>query len=287
MAEPKTGVIIISPGCKNRCVFCLNTYTRPLTAEGIRNQEIIIAKKLIKYKKQGCENINISGNDALEYDKLVPMIKYIKKIGFKQILLCTHGRISQNSGLIIELIDAGVTSFRIPVYGSNAEIHDSVTQAIGSFDEAIRGIKLINEAGKSQLRLLTVVVQQNKEDLIGILKLAMSFNPVNFGIDVAHLYPDVKSYSFCVPYAELGKYLRELIEFKIKNNIPNISFNDIPYCVFGRDYEFINMPKNAFKHEKPKVKVPMCRSCSLSYKCEGFFLNDIKRFGIGNLKPLK
>jgi len=194
------------------------------------------------------------------------------------------------------LADAGVTIFRIPIYGTNAKTHESVTQVKGSFEEALNGIKSIIRLKKAKLRIVALVVQQNKGDIFKIAKLALKFDPELFEIDVAHLYPGVKDKSFCVPYKELWKHLRELVDYKLEMKINNIRFNDIPYCVFGADYDFVNMPfnpldniKNKKKYvmeEKPKGKLEMCKHCKVSYKCDGFFRNDIDKWGIGNLKPI-
>lgn len=279
-------VITVTPGCSNKCIFCLNAYKKPLSPIDFRKSEINMHRKMISYRKMGYENLDISGSDPLDYNKLIPMIKYIKKIGFKRILLCTHGRISPNKNKIIsELITAGVTGFRIPLYGSNSKIHESITRAKGSFMETINGINMIKKIGGVKLFLLTVIVRQNKEDILNITKLALGFKPNGYGIDVAHIYPGVPDHSFCVPYKDLEKYLMKIVDYKKNNNIIDITINDVPYCVLGFDCKLVNMPKNLF-HEKPKGKLSICKKCKVSYKCEGFFLNDIKKFGVGELKPI-
>jgi len=286
MKKDKLAFIIIGTKCSNKCVFCKKTYAPPALEKELKIQEIQTYKSLISYREKGYKNISITGNDPLEYEKIVPLIKYIRKIGFDRIIFCTHGRVPKDNDIMKQLIDSGVTFIRIPIYGSNAKIHESITQTKGSFEETMNGIKSIKKLSKNiSLGLITVIVQQNKKDLLNITKLALKFNPYNLQIEVAHLYPGVKDQSFCVPYKDLGRFVKKLVDYRFRMNI-NIDFNDIPYCVFGADYDFVNMPLNLLSHEKPKGKLDMCNNCKVSYKCDGFFMNDIKKYGIGDLKPI-
>jgi len=285
MKKDKLAIISVGAKCSNKCVFCKKTYDPPTSEKELKRQEIQIYKNLIVYREKGYKSISITGSDPLEYEKLIPLIRYIKRIGFGHIMLCTHGRIQKESKLMEQLADAGVTIFRIPIYGTNAQTHESVTQVKGSFEEALNGIKSIIRLKKAKLRIVALVVQQNKGDLLKIAKFGLGFNPELFEIDVVHLYPDVKDKSFCVSYKDLWKYLKELVDYKLKMKTNNIRFNDIPYCIFGANYDFVNMPLNPFR-EKPKGKLEVCNNCKVSYKCDGFFMNDIKKYGMGGLKPI-
>ena len=230
--DKKTSGIIIDPGCSNNCVFCGHINKKP--DQEIRKQEIGIAKDLINYRKQGYSKIEISGGDPIEYDKIVSLVRYIKKIGFNDILLNTHGKMLSDQSLAKELVSSGITLFRIPIYGSKAKIHDSVTQAEGSFDETIEGIKNITKINLSaRLMLHTLVLQQNKEDIFNIFKLALKLKMNHFTISVACVADN--DYSYYVPYKDLKPYLKDLIKYIFDNDIKNVNFSDIPHCVFGFD----------------------------------------------------
>ena len=280
-------IVIINPGCSNKCVFCFNNPEDRRSGEELRKQELKIAKDLIEYIKDCCANLTISGNDPLEYTKLIPMVRHMKKIGFSHIMLCTHGRVQENDTIMEELVGAGITSFRIPIYGSNSEMHDSVTRSRGSFEETIRGIKSIKNIKKQAgLNLLTAVVNQNKNDILNILKLALSFKLDTFQFDMPYLYPSVKDLSYHVPYRDLGRYLKRVMEYISENNVTNVQFNDIPSCVFGFDNKLVVMPKHFKELKKWKIKPKICKDCIVSSKCNGFYANDITKYGIGDIKPI-
>ncbi len=304
MARQKgSGGIVIGAGCVNRCSFCdfLPNY-RPLGIN-LKKEEVRILKDLLSFRKKGYSDLDISGSDPIEYTKIVPLVRYIRKLGFVNIRLSTHGRRLADKNFAREIIKAGVNIFRIPVYGSNAKIHDSITQAEGSFNETIEGIRNIRDISPLiRLDLNTLVMQQNKDDLFNILNLALGFNPLEFGISVMYVKYD-KNYSDYVPIKDLGDYVGKIFRHVSQNNL-NAVFFDIPYCVFGVYDERIimpqppdlgkyNQPREMFKSNikdlpsyRIKTKADICKKCRLAGKCDGFLVNDIKKFGTGNLKPI-
>ena len=88
-ANMKNCGVIIDPGCTAFCAFCKAPDRFPESS--IRRQEMGIAKDLLSYRKQGIDSIEVSGSDPIEYTKIVGLIRYIQKLGFKKIMLNTHG----------------------------------------------------------------------------------------------------------------------------------------------------------------------------------------------------
>lgn len=301
MANEDIGGIMIGAGCLNRCHFCEIPHDyRPLKS-AIKEEEIRILKDLILYKKKGYTKIAISGSDPIEYEKLIHLVKYIKKLGFKDILLNTHGRKLSDKNFAIELINAGVNQLRMPLYGSNKDIHDSITMSKGSFKETIDGLNNLTDLDV-KLHLNTLVMQQNKSDLYKILNLALKFKPIEFGISVMYVKSKA-NYVHYVPIKELNKYVNSILDYVVKKNL-NVVFFDIPYCVFETFDNRIIMPRphDLGKHNQPgnnfkskiknlatyrlKTKINICKACKVSENCDGFLVNDIKKFGTGNLKPI-
>lgn len=298
------GGIVITAGCINDCPFCdLPKKFRPTKTE-LRKQEVGIYKDLLRFKKKGYDKIDISGSDPIEYDKIIPLINYMKNIGFNEIHLSTHGRKLKDKEFVKKIVDAGLDIIRIPLYGSNAKIHNSIMQSENSFHDTITAIKNIRQIAPSlKLDINTLVMQENKEDLLNILKLALGFEPREFSISIMYL-KDAKNYPHYVPIKELSKYVDKVYNYIIENNL-NIIFFDMPYCVFGNydkriimprppDLGKYNQPGNIFKSHiknlptyRLKTKVNICKECILSDKCDGFLTNDIQKFGIGQLKPIK
>lgn len=302
MAYKEWGGIILNPGCSNRCVFC--GYVPRPTALEIKQQEISVAKNLVDFKNGGVRKIEISGGDPIEYEKIIPLVKYIKDMGFEYVQLSTHGNNLSDKIFVKELLKSGLDKLRIPLYGSNAKVHDSVTKLEGSFDSVLKGIKnVISESPHVQVQVSSLIMQQNKSDLTNLIDLMHKLKIIDFYFSV----PCVSNsdYSYYIPFQELKPYAKKAYDHALKIGY-KVVFREIPYCVFGKaDTLIVNydQPPNLGKYCQPpekfrtskkdlpsyrvKKKVKICERCKCSEFCDGFFVNDASKFGTGNLQPIK
>lgn len=303
MVNKEFGGVILSPYCSNFCIFC-NPLRAKISDLELRQQEITIAKNLIDFKKKGFKKIEISGSDPIEYDKIIQLIKYIKKIGFEFIQLSTHGKRLCDESFLNGLISSGIDKLRIPIYGSNAKIHDSVTRTEGSFDTTLSGIKkLLKISPNIQIQISSLIVQQNKNNLIDLVDFVKRLKINDFYFSIPCI-PN-GDYSYYIPLKDLGPYVKRVYDHVLKIDY-SIKFMEIPYCVFGKVNESINnstLPPNLGKYCQPpqkhkspikdvpsyrlKKKIDMCNNCKCSNFCDGFFVKDINKFGVENLKPIR
>lgn len=302
MSSKEWGGVILNPGCSNRCIFC--GYVPKVIASELRQQEVKVAKNLVDFKNEGIKKVEISGGDPIEYDKIISLIEYIKKAGFEYVQLSTHGNNLSDKSFVKELEIAGLDKLRIPLYGSNAKVHDSITQLKGSFESVIKGIKnVISEAPSMQLQVSSLIMQQNKNDLIRLIDLVHELGIIDFYFSIPCVSNE--DYSYYIPLKDLGIYVNKACDHASKTSY-RVVFREIPYCVFGiADRLIVNYdkPPNLGKYCQPpdrfrtlvkdlpsyrvKEKVKMCEGCKCFDFCEGFFVNDTKKFGTGNLKPIK
>lgn len=301
-AHKKTGGIIINPGCGLACVFCGGH--RKTAERELKEQEIRVHKNLQDFKKEGIKTISISGSDPIEYDRIIELILYIKKEGFEFVDLSTHGTRLADPSFLNRLVSSGVDKLRIPLYGSNEKIHDSVTRTPGSFNKVVTGIrKLLKKAPEIKIQVSCLMVEQNKNDLLKIVDFVNNLGIKDFYFSIPCL--EEKDISFYVPLKNLGPYVKKLYDYALKVN-DRIFFLEIPFCVFGEfNLENINntcQPPNLGKYNQPpeavktsipdlpsyrvKKKVDICKGCRAFDFCDGFFVNDIKRFGTGKIQKL-
>lgn len=296
------GGIILNPYCSLHCVFCGGR--QKATERELKEQEIRVYKNLQDFKKEGVKKISISGSDPIEYDKIIELIRYIKKEGFEFVNLSTHGTKLADSHFLNKLVSSGVDKLRIPIYGSNEKIHDSVTRTPGSFKQVTTGIKnLLKKRTNIKIQISCLIVQQNKNDLFKIVDFVDKLGVKDFYFSIPCL--EEKDISFYIPLKNLGPYIKKLYDYALKIN-DKIQFLEIPFCVFGKfNLKNINnnvLPPNLGKYNQPppavrtsipnlpsyrlKKKVDICIKCRASNFCDGFFINDINRFGIGKIKPI-
>lgn len=294
--------IIFSTYCSNRCVFCGGIDQKVSKAE-MRRQEINAYKNIRDFKIQGYKSIEISGSDPLEYDKIGNLIRYLKGEGFDNIQLSTNGVRLSESDIFDDIVNSGLDRLRIPIYGSRPQIHDSVTKVEGSFEKTMDGVRKLKEAVPQMwVQASCLIMNQNKDDLIPTFDLMRKLKVDDLYFSIPCIANE--DYSFYLPLKDLGQYVRKLANYA-RNKRYEIRFSEIPYCVFSycdRSIENINgvpelgkynQPPKQFRteiHNMPsyrlKTKVKMCSRCKAEKICAGFFVNDIKKYGTGNLKPL-
>ena len=154
MENEKNGFLIPMTGCSNDCIFCIKGKNYRVSNESIKKQEGEILKNIIKFKKEGITEIIISGSDSIEYPKIIQLVKYLKRQGFKKITIATHGKNLSEKNFAENIVGAGVDLFTLPIYGSKPEIHDSVTRVKGSFNATIKGIKNVKDLNIEILMLV-------------------------------------------------------------------------------------------------------------------------------------
>jgi len=302
MAYKEWGAVILKPGCSNYCVFC--RMIPRVDPRELKKQELNVAKNLVDLKMQGVNNIDISGNDPIEYDKIVPLIKYIKELGFDFIQLSTHGRNLSNEKLLKEIIDSPLNKLRIPLYGSKPRTHDAVTQSDGSFEETLNGLKKVMGKNKNiEIQISFLIMDQNKNDVIDFIKLMKELKISDYYISIPFIKND--DYSYYVPLKDLRNYIRPAFVYTKKYSL-QAKFMEIPFCVLGEYNENIDnktLPPNMGEHCQPrkefkteikdmpsyrlKKKAAMCENCEYFDYCDGFPANDIDMNGTGNLKPIQ
>ena len=306
MVNIKDCALVISPYCSNNCIFCrpLGANSR-LSPEKLKEAEDNLYKNIDYFKNGGYTSVDISGGDPLEYRGLAALVRRLKKEGFKAIGISTNGVALHDAGFCRRLIENGMNKFRIPLYGSCASVHDAVTRAKGSFAATVQGIKNIRKnSKKTKIVLSCLLLKQNVRDLTGVFDLMHKLNCDQAYFSSAFVTNE-EFRKFYIPLRSQGPFYRHLILHARKAKKP-VFFWEVPFCLIGFDNDFTSnsrIPAHLGKfYELPekvrtdiadipsyrkKVKVAMCSRCAVYFKCDGFYVNDITRYGLGNLKPIE
>ncbi len=305
----KSAVIIDLNCCKNSCLFCnpQRLIKSKVCEKDLKNIEIKLLRQAGDLYKKGLNRyVEISGSDPIEYRKIAPFINYLKnELKCGTVMLSTHGRDLHNEKLVKDLKRAGLDELRIPLYGSTATVHDSVTQERGSFKETLKGIKnIVKHAPAIKMKISSLIMKQNHRDLLKTFNLANEYaSEIMFSIPcISNLRYAQK---FALPFEKIRNSLLSLLALSEKTEKP-FSISDIPFCVFGFFRKnIINLtgpPATSSAYSIPDVyksgianlpnyrvkrRLRICDSCYFRFKCDGFFNNYLDLFGVPPFKPLK
>jgi MoaA/NifB/PqqE/SkfB family radical SAM enzyme len=307
-------LIINSNGnCMNRCTFCSGM-----------NDKLDPKEKLDKtlseidyFIKHGTTRIEISGGDPGEFVGIAEIVKYLRQNGIKEVQLSTHGRTLKDENIVRDLKEAGVSTIRIPIYGSTAEIHNKTAQyeqtAGDAFKDSTQGIK---NCTKYDIPIVgyTLINQYNKKDINNIIQLYLNLtdkgrllNQLYIGVTFISQLDYSYTKDWILPIKDMGPYIKE-----VYNNHPqlpettNFKFLDIPYCVLGEYSEIIennfagfpNLGKHkidegnrssisdGIPHYRIKSYFDECEECDMNDVCGAVPLNEIKMFGTYGLKAI-
>jgi len=301
MREKDFGGIVLTPSCCNSCVFCKGQ--GKATDSEIRRQEENVKKNLSEFAGRK-EKIEISGSDPIEFSGIISLIKSIKETGFKYVKLSTHGRRLADESFLEEFIDTGINALRIPLYGPNAAVHDSVTRTKGSFDETLKGIKGVLEKSQIEVQVSCLIVKQNSNFLAELVDFVKDLGVNNFYFSIPCI-SDENFSGYYIPLKEIGQFAGKAYSRAVTIGFP-LKFYELPFCAFGvadRDRIFNrSAPPDLGRHCQPssnfsskvkdlpfyrtKIKTELCDGCACFNFCDGFFANDIKHFGTGNIEAI-
>ena len=295
---------VFSCNCSQDCIFC-----GPLGQYRFKSEEYLLQVRdrayaaIKEFRDGGYDKIEVSGLDPIEFEGLAEYIGALRSAGFKWVRISTHGSRLSDIGFARKLLKENVDLFRIPLYGATAQAHDAITRTRGSFDRTVQGIRNIKAIGGTKVLLTSLLFRQNCLELCRIFDLM-----VELGADEMYFSPVLISnndYSYYIPSKFQGPFFQKLVRHAAQRH-RRVEFKDVPYCVFGFDNDFVNnqwQPAHlaqgsqvaevyrTFIQDLPryrmKAQVAMCKACAVNDKCDGFLVNDLKRFDLKGLKPVK
>lgn len=145
--------------CNNQCYFCASNSAHSVFG---RDMELREVHEHLSSCSVGSEDMCIiNGGEPTVHPVLLQVIRSMKQVQ-AYVVLFTNGRLLADPGYACGVLGEGVDRVTIPLYGPDAESHDSCTGVAGSWRDTIRGIE--NVVGHKQpnvdLELKTLVTDR-------------------------------------------------------------------------------------------------------------------------------
>ena len=164
-ARRKAFTLLVELRCNSYCVFCgqrevdeplIRTRRRlglaiPETSygetRGRYSLETAIAA-LQGAREQGFTELSLQGGEPTIWPDLVPLIAEARRMGFDFIGVVTNGRKLADRAFAEALLRAGLDGISASLLGPDAETHDAIAAAPGSFDALIKGLRNASELAR-------------------------------------------------------------------------------------------------------------------------------------------
>lgn len=167
--KPLFGQLELTYRCNLNCIHC---YCKGSEDKG---QELSTKewKDIInQLQKQGCISLNLIGGEPLIRKDFLEIYSYAKEKGFI-VSIFTNAQLF-NKEIVRYLLKSPPYTIEVTLNGITPKTYESITQVEGSFEKAIKNIKLLAK-NKLPLILKANCMKHNKHEIVKIKKWVCSF----------------------------------------------------------------------------------------------------------------
>ena len=284
--------------CNNACVFCLNKDKRYFKEYPVK----ILKSQIKKSIDNGCQKLIISGGEPLISKNFFKLINFAKINGINTLEVQTNGRMLCYEEFVKKIDTFKPVSFLVSLHFPNQKLYKKYCRSDG-FDQVINGIKnLIRH--EYNFNVNTVVMRPNMHYLEKIVEKLKKIGVKNIQyrfIDGKNILNESgkNEYKKFVPkYLEVVETIKKIIE---QNKDINISLNEFPVCIIGKDLvnnlapsinperENLSLGNKIFMSDKimdQQFVFPNCKECIYRSICKGIRKEYCKIYGAKEIKPI-
>lgn len=267
--------VFMGGNCNSNCIMCP-------ASEYERREDYTLERSCVKEFIQMLPSdlphyVVTGGEPTLDPELFLDvMADLAKHIPDAEALLLTNGRSFSYRMFLEKMLQMCPPhlTVAVPIHGSEANIHDSIVQVKGGFDQMMRGIRNLLCAGIA-VEVRIVVSKQNAEDIGNIADLIIEQFPdvfvVNFislevrgscftNRDQVYLSPEE---SFRVSRSAIDR----LVAFGIDVGLYNYPLCSIDEAYWSLNHDSITPSKVRFYNS--------CDACDVRPYCGGFFVSTL------------
>ncbi len=234
---PILGEIAITYCCNNRCLFCYAGLSSAVNGDGIAarcgNRELSTQewKNIIDVFKNEAKIpfFSFTGGEPLLRDDLETLIQYAVKIGLS-VNLVSNGTLADKKRAA-SLYKAGLRTAQISLEAPTATLHDELSGRDGAFEETLKGIQALMDAGVSVQTNTTITALSRAAapsmppflKTLGIWRFAM-----NMYIPVEPFRQDL-----FISYADIGAVVDAVREAAFAEGLTFFWYSPTPFCTYN------------------------------------------------------
>lgn len=261
--------------CNSNCMMCPSPESSRKRGEDTGVENLV---EIAKHIPTDTPHLTVTGGEPfLIGEKIFSFLEFLKeKFEYTEFLFLTNGRIFA--------IDSFAKQFRenmpfdsivaIPIHGSNAEIHDGITQSKNSFRQTKAGIKNLLALG-IRVEIRIVVSALNKTDIENIARLIVKeFSEVTYVSIIAmemtgsaYLHREV----VWIPYSEAAVMAEKGSLILMQNGI-DVKLYNFPLCTVEKKYW--TLCEKSISPDKIRY-ASQCSECIMYGACGGVFAGTL------------
>lgn len=159
-AGPTQLTLSLRSPCWSRCVFC----SPAVYGSPVEHELDALITSMERARRGGATRLDVSGLDPLSYGGIFLLLERATALGFEAVSISTTGHALADPRFVSRLL--GVLprrrSFKLPLHGDTAELHDGITGRAGSFARAVAALDNLQRlAPGADLAVTAVILRQN------------------------------------------------------------------------------------------------------------------------------
>lgn len=170
MAQGLRDAILVRTGygCNNACRFCAQGDWRVTRGDHPAAEVEAEVRRAVSARPRV---LVLSGGEVTLRPELLEWVAAARDAGAGRVLVQTNGRMLAYKGFAERLVAAGADTVAVGLHGDTAALHEWLTRAEGSFEQAVAGIRRARQAG-ARVLVNTVITRPGFRHLDDIVRLA-------------------------------------------------------------------------------------------------------------------
>ena len=245
--------------CRLKCRHCYLRGTKSDQKNEMTLEEI--KRFLEEYKELGGTYLTFTGGDPFVRTDFWEIFSYARKLRFAVTILTSAFKVDE--ALLIRFAQAGIYYFQVSIYGPNAKVHDDFTGIPGSFDDAIRALRLMQSYNVA-VRASLSIVKDNVDHFEEIISMLVEMK-IPYGIN--YIMNPRRNGDFApVEMSISDQQLRKCLTYNSALGVPNLRGKgpNEPVCDCARSLLSIDPYGNVYPCMELRDEPESLRDQSLS-----------------------
>ena len=278
-------VFYVTGTCNSNCIMCPSPASSRINCP---KPDIDLLIEIAKHMPSDLPHITVTGGEPFMAGKdIFRLFEYCKdKFERTEFQILTNGRIfavEDYCDLLWETVPYH-SILGIPLHASSAALHDSITQAPGSFCQTTTGLRHLLDRG-CRVEIRIVVSRLNAEDLENTALLIADRFPETAHVTIMAMEMTgnafVNGKQVWIEYGEAFAFVKRAIHVLIRNGI-DVTLYNFPLCTV--EPEFRTLCAKSISSEKVRFS-DECIGCAVRDACGGLFAGSY-RWEISSLKKI-
>jgi cyclic pyranopterin phosphate synthase len=295
-----------SDRCNNNCLFCADRLPqgrKRFPPDAVEQVEALLRANA------GTPSVMFTTGEPTMNPALPGYMRLARSLGYRRIGVTTNGRRLSYEPYARNLLAAGMNRIVLSLHGADAQLHEGLTRAPGSFAQSLAGLRnvaALRREFRVSIHTSTVVTTRNLGRLGEVVDLLAPLRPDSIVFNVVHpLGGAAAEGAPLVPrYEDVVAAFEPLLR-RSANEAPPLLLVDVPLCategmpeacrgtyastLYGKP-SATGMPVLQHtadsKERRHRTKREPCTRCRHDARCLGVWESYVEAFGWEGLQPV-